>query len=146
MPVAWLAILITGRYPRPFFVFEVGLMAWQCRVNASLYNLVDGYPAFGLRAADQSIVLSMPYPEQMNRMHLMLQLLLGWAYCGIPHGAVLLLKAMVMAPTMALAVLAVLVTGRYPEPLHSFCASTLAHALRVRLYMGGMTDRYPFFT
>jgi hypothetical protein len=39
----------------------------------------------------------------------------------------------------------VLVTGKYPLPFHRFSLATLRHAMRVRLYTGGMTDVYPSF-
>ncbi len=145
MPVAWAAVLLTGRYPRALFDFEVGLLAWQYRVNASLYNLVDGYPAFGLRADAGPVQLSVPFPERLGRLHLLLRLTLGWAYCALPHALMLLVKGLLMLPVMAVAAVAVLISGEYPKVLHRFCVNTLNHSLRARLYMGGMTDTYPSF-
>ncbi len=47
--VAWLAILITGRYPRGLFDFAVGVERWQWRVRAYMSLLVtDRYPPFSL--------------------------------------------------------------------------------------------------
>ena len=46
--VAFWVILFTGRYPQSMFEFQVGLMKWNLRVSARLYNISDGYPAFGL--------------------------------------------------------------------------------------------------
>ena len=48
--VAWFAILITGRYPRPLFDYVVGVARWTLRVNAYAWLLVtDRYPPFSLR-------------------------------------------------------------------------------------------------
>ncbi len=48
--VAWFAILITGRYPRPLFDYVVGVGRWSLRVNAYAWLLVtDRYPPFSLR-------------------------------------------------------------------------------------------------
>jgi len=47
--VAWLAILITGGYPRSLFDFVVGVGRWGLRVNAyALLLVTDRYPPFSL--------------------------------------------------------------------------------------------------
>jgi hypothetical protein len=48
--IAWFAILITGRYPRPLFDYVVGVGRWTLRVNAYAWLLVtDRYPPFSLK-------------------------------------------------------------------------------------------------
>ena len=48
--VAWFAILITGRYPRPLFDYVVGVGRYGLRVSAYAFLLVtDRYPPFSLR-------------------------------------------------------------------------------------------------
>ena len=49
--VAWFAILFTGRFPRGWFDYVVGVMRWGNRVIAySLILVTDEYPPFRLRA------------------------------------------------------------------------------------------------
>ena len=48
--MSWFAILVIGRYPRPFFNFVVGVTRWSLRVQAYAFFLVtDKYPPFSLR-------------------------------------------------------------------------------------------------
>jgi hypothetical protein len=41
-------VLFTGRYPRNWFDTQLGILNWNLRLNATLLNKADGYPAFGL--------------------------------------------------------------------------------------------------
>jgi hypothetical protein len=48
--VAWFAILVTGRYPRPIFDYVTGVLRWSNRVTGYAFTLVtDQYPPFSLR-------------------------------------------------------------------------------------------------
>ncbi len=48
--ISWFAILFTGRFPRSFFDFVVGVARWGLRVSAYAVLLVtDVYPPFSLR-------------------------------------------------------------------------------------------------
>lgn len=47
--VAWLAILITGRYPRGLFDYVVGVGRWGLRVQAyAVFLITDRYPPFSM--------------------------------------------------------------------------------------------------
>ena len=47
--LAWLIILLTGRYPQGMFNFMVGVLRWSYRVGAYAFLLVtDRYPPFSL--------------------------------------------------------------------------------------------------
>jgi hypothetical protein len=46
--VAWLAILVTGRYPKALYEFGIGVLRWTTRVEAYLLLLTDEYPPFTL--------------------------------------------------------------------------------------------------
>ena len=47
--VAWIVILITGRYPQTMYGFALGVLAWSTRVEAYVLLLRDEYPPFTLR-------------------------------------------------------------------------------------------------
>jgi hypothetical protein len=47
--IAWVVILLTGRYPDTLYGFALGVFAWSLRVQAYLLLLRDEYPPFTLR-------------------------------------------------------------------------------------------------
>jgi hypothetical protein len=46
--VAWIAILLTGRYPQGLYDFGVGALQWLIRVESYMLLLVDEYPPFSM--------------------------------------------------------------------------------------------------
>ena len=47
--IAWIVIILTGRYPRGLFDFQVGYQRWNARVNAYAFALItDRYPPFSM--------------------------------------------------------------------------------------------------
>ncbi len=47
--LAWLAILVTGTYPRGLYVFNVGVLRWSMRFSAYSLLMVDDYPPYSLK-------------------------------------------------------------------------------------------------
>jgi hypothetical protein len=143
--IAFWSILFTGSYPESFFEFQVKLYRWSTRVNASLSNLVDGYPAFGLDGTHEGVRLEIPYPQSLSRGHLLLKVFFGWLYCALPHIFVLYFRLIATVILQFIAWWAVLFTAEYPSGIHRFAVGTMRWSLRLNLYLGLMTDSYPPF-
>ncbi len=144
--IAFWVILFTGSYPESFYEFQVKVMRWSTRVNARMWNLCDGYPAFGFSADDDYVTLEVPYPERLSRGHLLLKVFFGWLYCALPHAFALFFRMIGSMVLQFLAFWVVLFTGQYPESWHRFNVGTLRWSLRLNLYLSLMTDDYPPFS
>ena len=162
--VALFAILFTGRYPRPLFDFNVGVLRWTWRVGFYSYSALatDRYPPFTLEdVPEYPARLEVEYPERLSRPlvlvkwwlfalpHLLIVGLFadaGWAFWGHGHGWELfpfgggLISLMVLIGAIIL-----LFTARYPQTIYDFVLGMNRWVFRVVVYCLLMTDRYPPF-
>lgn len=60
--IAFWVVLFTGKYPKSMFEFQVGLLRWNLRLSARIYNVSDGYPAFGIKGTDEYTQFEVEYP------------------------------------------------------------------------------------
>lgn len=144
--IAFWAILFTGSYPKGMYEFQVKFRLWQLRVNARVLNLSDGYPAFGLDVKDENVIFEIGYPETLSRGNVLLRAFFGIFYVIIPHMFILYFRMIGTYVLILISWWAVLFTGKYPKGMHEFVVGTLRWGLRLGLYMGNMTDKYPPFT
>jgi hypothetical protein len=139
-------VLFTARFPESIFTYQVGMHTWLLRVEASLGNLVDGYPAFFPGGKGDSVKLEVPRPEHISRGLVILRLLFGAIYVGIPHFVCLFFREIASAVLGFLAWWAILFVGRYPARWHAFNVGTYRWLTNVSLYLGYFTDEYPKFS
>jgi hypothetical protein len=144
--VAFWVVLFTGRYPQSMFEFQVGLMKWSVRVTSRIFNVSDGYPAFGIKSSDEHTDLVVPYPEKVSRGLTLLRLFFGIFYVYLPHGFILYFRAIFVGILVFVAWWAVLFTAKYPTMMHEWVVGQVRWQMRVNLYMKFMTDTYPPFT
>jgi hypothetical protein len=166
--VAFFAILFTGRYPRPLFDFNLGVLRWSWRVSYYGYDALgtDRYPPFTLAdVPDYPAHLDVAYPERLSRG----LVLVKWWLLAIPHylivsvfvGGGLWLSSGggsnsewgdswgaaggLVSLLVLIAAIMLLFTGRYPKSLYDFVLGLDRWVLRVAAYAALMTDRYPPF-
>jgi hypothetical protein len=165
--MAFFAILVTARYPRPLFDFNVGVLRWAWRVSYYSYgaNGTDRYPPFSLEAGGYPADLDVVYPERLSRG----LVLVKWWLLAIPH---YLIVAVLTGGTLAwtldgggdageawrlsfggglvgilvlIAVVVLLVRAHYPPRLFDLIVGCQRWAFRVAAYASLMTDVYPPF-
>jgi hypothetical protein len=160
--VAGFAILVTGRYPRTIFDFNVGVMRWTWRVAYYAFSALgtDRYPPFSLRP-DQNYPadLTVEYPQHLSRG----LVLVKWWLLAIPHYLIVAFFAGggwlgwevgdqrytfgggLIALLALIACVILLFSGRYPKQLFNFVMGMNRWCYRVLAYAALMRDEYPPF-
>ncbi|MBF6235038.1 DUF4389 domain-containing protein [Nocardia farcinica] len=159
---AGVAILLTGRYPRTLFDFNVAVLRWNWRVQFYSYGALgtDKYPPFTLGPTDYPAELQVDYPERLSRG----KVLVKWWLLAIPHYLVVLaltasgpvlgsgstegntgLNIPLIGVLVLIAAVTLLFTGRYPRPLFDFVMGINRWLYRVVAYVALMRDEYPPF-
>jgi uncharacterized protein DUF4389 len=163
--VAWFAILVTGRYPRSIFGFNVGVMRWTWRVSYYTCSALatDRYPPFTLADTDFPAHLDVAYPERLSRG----LALVKWWLLAIPHYLVigLFTSGIVWSTTrvgaggrevlefgsgligilVLVAAVTLTFTGRYPQGIFALVMGLNRWCYRVLAYAALMRDEYPPF-
>lgn len=142
--VAGVAILFTGRYPRPLFDFNVGVLRWSWRVMNYRFpmNTTDAYPPFTLRPrADYPGDLEVDYPEQLSRW----AVLVKWWLLGLPQ----IIMCWAMEPLLqvlcVISAVRLLARGTVSQDMFDLLMGMVRWRYRVAVYVSLMTDGYPPF-
>jgi hypothetical protein len=164
--VAGFAILFTGRYPRPLFDFNVGVLRWSWRVGFYAYSALgtDRYPPFTLARTDYPADFDVAYPERLSHG---LVLVKSWLL-ALPHLVLISLFTAdvpfwwaarndwasgyqstagisLLGLLVCIAGVFLLVTGTYPRALFDLVVGINRWIFRVLAYVALMRDEYPPF-
>jgi Domain of unknown function (DUF4389) len=161
--IAFFAILVTGRFPRSLFDFNVGVLRWSWRVGFYSYSALgtDHYPPFTLAdVPDYPAQLNVDYPQSLSRGLVLVKWWLlaipqylivgvfaggGWSLWAGANNGWWPLSGGLIGLLVAIAALVLLFTGRYPKSIYDFVLGMNRWVLRVVAYATLMTDIYPPF-
>jgi len=141
--IAWLVILITGKYPGGMMNFAIGGLRWETRVGGYLWLLTDKYPPFSLEedAAYPVRFVGAGQVDGRNRLTCFFRILMI-----IPHLIVLYVLGIIAEIAIFIGWIVALITGSVPEGIHNFAAGVLRWAVRMQAYYWLLTDEYPPFS
>ena len=135
----WVTIVLRARIPRWLFDFQVALMRWEIRALSYVALLTDTYPPF---EGDYPIRFDAQYPERLARW----KVLIWKAITSLPHMFVLGFLSIGAFFVVIFAWFAILITGRFPQGLHTYVAGVIRWSVRVQAYFLSLTDEYPPFS
>lgn len=141
--IAWVVILVTGKYPAGMMNFTEGGLRFSSRLSGYLYLLTDKSPSFSLDA-DPAYPVRLSVQGQIegrNRLTVFFRLLMF-----IPHYLILGVLNYVIGVVVFVAWLMALFTGSVAPGLHTFIAGYLRWMMRAQGYVLLVTDEYPPFS
>ena len=141
--IAWVVILITGKYPAGMMNFAEGSLRAITRAQGYAYLMTDKMPGFSLDD-DSAYPVRLSVHGQLdgrNRLTVFFRYL-----AAIPHLIILGALNYVMGVVMFVAWVIALVKGELPLGLHNFIAGYLRWSARVGGYTALLTDEYPPFS
>jgi Domain of unknown function (DUF4389) len=137
--ICWFAVLFTGRYPESLFNFLVGTLRWSNRILGYFHLQTDDYPPFSLDDDPAyPMRVKIDYPSRIARWRPLVNWLLA-----IPCFIAVWLLGILMEVSVIIAWFAILITGRYPQPLFDIVTIYLRWSTRTLVFAYWMTEEYP---
>ncbi len=139
--IAWIAIIILGRYPQWLYEFNSGVVRYEVRLAAWFYLQTDVWPPFGL-SDDPSYPIRVniaPAAARQSRWKALLRLILALPVAFVvAYGTRLVLSAIGL-----IAWVTIVFRGYLPEGVNNAMTFCNSFDARVLGYIAILTDDYP---
>lgn len=138
--IAWVAILILGRYPEGLYNLNAGFVRYGARVYSFISLLTDQLPPFGI-SDDPSypVRLNVPeVPESQSRLKAFFRIILA-----IPLFILSYALSFIHQGGSLVAWLTIVFRGYMPSGAHNALLFTSSWNARTTSYLAYLTDAYP---
>jgi hypothetical protein len=140
--IAWLVIVVTGRYPKGLYDFVASFVRFIARVTAYGALLCDPYPPFG-GSSDASYPVRMEFAgplEHYSRLKTLLRFILAIPIVILRYVMGLLLEIGAFASWVV-----IVITGKMPRGLFDLMVLATSYTARSDAYIFLLTETYPPF-
>jgi hypothetical protein len=139
--IAWIAIVILGRYPQWLYDFNAGVVRFGVRVSAWIYLQTDEWPPFSL-SDDPNYPIRVniaPPAERQSRLKALFRWILALpVILVLSYGT-----SSIQAAAGFVAWLTIVFRGYLPEGVNSMMTFVNSFHARVFGYLAFLTDDYP---
>jgi Domain of unknown function (DUF4389) len=140
--LAWLAIVVTGTYPRGLYDFVAGFTRYVARFTAFSALLCDPYPAFG-GSDDAAYPVRMRFDGPLPRYSRLKTFFR--AILAIPILILRYVMNLLLEITAVAAWFVIVITGAMPRGLFDVMVLVNSYTARSDAYLGLLTETYPPF-
>jgi hypothetical protein len=139
--VAWITIVITGRYPQGLYGFIAGFTRFVARFTAYAALLADPYPAFG-GGDDPAYPVRMGFQplDEYSRLKTLFRFLLAIPILIVRYAMNILLEIGAIGAWFV-----ILFTGKMPRGLFDLMVLANSYMARSDAYIFLLTETYPPF-
>jgi Domain of unknown function (DUF4389) len=140
--VAWLAVVITGRYPKSLYDFLAGFTRYLARMTAYAVLLCDPYPPFG-GGHDPNYPVRMEFAgpaARYSRLKAFFRFILAIPIAILRWAIALLLEVSAVGAWFV-----IVITGNLPRGLFDLMVLANSYIARSDAYLFLLTETYPPF-
>jgi hypothetical protein len=132
----WAVAAVRGRVPRWLYDFQLTVLRWHLRSGAYLLLLTDLAPRV---EGDHPVACQLPPPARVARRKVLVWKLIT----AVPQLLVLVVMTVVLVPAAVVGWVVAAISGRLPQPIHTYAAGVLAWWARLAAYILSLTDNFP---